>query len=159
MCTALAFARLSLAAACSLQSGACDVEDNALLQYENNPRLNILVSESDAARTERCLQGYIGKVLPLNMLHEYKPWKLRDGLPTSSRNLVICAGMGTTGTHGVMTALENLGMHGYHWRDPRASANEHANKSKLPDFVVPLVDKLGSNVSFNECYKAVESFK
>ncbi|CAJ1338084.1 unnamed protein product [Effrenium voratum] len=66
--------------------------------------------------------------------------------------------MGTTGTHGVMTALESLGMHGYHWRDSRASANEHANKSKLPDFVVPLLDKLGSNVSFNECYKTVESF-
>ncbi|CAJ1398422.1 unnamed protein product [Effrenium voratum] len=92
------------------------------------------------------------------MLHEYKPWKLRDGLPTSSRNLVISAGMGTTGTHGVMTALENLGMHGYHWQNSRASANEHANKSKLPDFVVPLLDKLGSNVSFNECYKTVESF-
>ena len=66
---------------------------------------------------------------------------------------------------GVVVALEELGLKGhdalheqakfevlhpragYHFRDARASANEHAKEHGLPDYVVPIVEQLKQNTT------------
>ena len=36
---------------------------------------------------------------------------------------------------------------GYHFKDARASANEHAKEHELPDYVVPIVEQLKQNTT------------
>ncbi|CAE7735777.1 unnamed protein product, partial [Symbiodinium sp. CCMP2592] len=149
--------RLCLAASCGADGQACDAEDQALLQHESNPRFNILqVSQTTVRKAKRCANEYSTKLASANISSEYRPWRYRSSMPASSRNMVIGAGMGTTGTHSVVVALEELGLKGYHFKDARASANEHAKEHELPDYVVPIVEQLKQNTT--ACRSAIETF-
>ncbi|CAE7335313.1 unnamed protein product [Symbiodinium sp. CCMP2456] len=147
---------MCLAASCRADGEACDSEDQALLQHDSNPRFNILqVSQTTVRKAKRCANEYFTKLASANLSSDYRPWRYRR-MPASGRNMVIGAGMGTTGTHSVVVALEELGLKGYHFKDARASANEHAKEHGLPDYVVPIVEQLKQNTT--ACYGAIETF-
>jgi len=130
-------------------------DDLSFLQHDR-PRLETVQVTQDLVRkASKCAKQYFDELSPLSLPMEYKPWRLRD-LPVSRRALVIAAGMGTTGTHGVVTALEDLGLHGYHFKSAAASANERAKEHELPAFISEIVGNLRANAS--ACYEAVEAF-
>ena len=107
-------------------------------------------------KASQCAKKYYKKLEFLNLPPVYRTaWQPRK-LPMTSRNLVIGAGMGTTGTHGLVVALEELGLHGYHYKDARASANEHAREHKLPEFLTEIVEGMLANTS--QCHETIENF-
>lgn len=55
-----------------------------------------------------------------------------------------------------VVALEELGLHGYHYKDARASANEHAREHKLPEFLTEIVEGMLANTS--QCLETIENF-
>ena len=164
MLRAILFLRICGLAASIPQSASesCPDDVTALLQREGDaalqhPGFNILqVRRTMVKKASQCAKKYYKKLEFLNLPPVYRTaWQPRK-LPMTSRNLVIGAGMGTTGTHGLVVALEELGLHGYHYKDARASANEHAREHKLPEFLTEIVEGMLANTS--QCHETIENF-
>ncbi|CAE7943249.1 unnamed protein product [Symbiodinium sp. KB8] len=164
MLRAILFLRICSLAASIPQSASesCPDDVTALLQREGDavlqhPGFNILqVRRTMMKKASQCAKKYYKQLELLNLPSVYRTsWQPRK-LPMTSRNMVIGAGMGTTGTHGLVVALEELGLHGYHYKDARASANEHAREHKLPEFLTEIVEGMLANTS--QCLETIENF-
>jgi len=75
----------------------------------------------------------------------------------SDRTLILCAGQGTTASVGVASALEALGLHGYHWSHDVATANENVLDGELPSYTKDIWEII-RGTDKEKCHQALAEY-